>query len=59
MPYLLRPQPDDTYHVIDKITGESVAAFTSHSKAVRDIRRRYAEENRGKVHPWFDRNTSS
>ena len=58
MPYILRPVKD-TFQVINKVTGKVEAAYTSHSKAVKDIRRRYAEEARGKVHPWFEQNTSS
>ena len=56
MPYILRPVKD-TYQVINKVTGKVEAAYTSHSKAVKDIRRRYAEEARGKVHPWFEQST--
>ena len=55
MPYLLRTA-GDTFQVVNKVTGAVEAAYTSHSKAVKDIRRRYAEENRGKVHPWLNIN---
>ena len=55
VPYLLRTA-GDTFQVVNKVTGAVEAAYTSHSKAVKDIRRRYAEENRGKVHPWLNVN---
>lgn len=60
MPYVLRPLPDDTFEVINKVSGESVAKYTSHSKAVKHIRRLYSDESKGKVHPWLDtRNRST